>query len=330
MESAFDCTFRPAWWLPGGHAQSLWPALTRRGPAVTYARDEVPTFDGDRVALLRHTPTPRAPTVLILHGLESSPNSAYVRGLVRRLHAECGWNAAVLEFRGSHPTLNRGRYLYNSGDTRDVDAATTHLLATGACDPGLFVVGFSLGGNVAARWLAQVDASHPAAAKLRGAALISAPYDLAQSARLLDRALGGRYTRYFLRSLIPKALAKERQHPGCLDADGVRRARTMVEFDTFATAPLHGYRDAWDYYEQCSSFAVVEKIATPTLLLSGCDDPLIPPSAFPSAACARNPALTAALLESGGHLGFVEGASPARARYWAEYAIVRFLRDVWE
>ena len=264
--------------------------------------------------------------MLILHGLESSPNAAYVRGLVRRLHIECRWNAAVLEFRGCHIQLNQGRYLYNSGDTRDVDSAAAHLIATGAGERGLFVVGFSLGGNVAARWLAQVDASHAAAAHLRGAALISAPYDLAQSARLLDRALGGRYTRYFLRSLKRKALAKERQHPGCVDADGVRRARTMVEFDTYATARLHGYRDAWDYYEQCSSFAVVEKIATPTLLLSARDDPMIPPSAFPTAACARNPTLTAALLDAGGHLGFVEGAYPGRARYWAERAIVRFLR----
>ncbi|MCC6359166.1 MAG: alpha/beta fold hydrolase [Phycisphaerales bacterium] len=318
-ETASATTFRPAWWLPGAHAQTLYAALCRRRPDVILAPEIIATPDGDAVWLWRHRVAAAGPTVILLHGLEGSVDSNYILGTVEKL-AAIGWNAAVLEFRCCGGRMNRGRRTYHSGETGDLELIVDHLIRTSP-GPPLYAVGFSLGGNVLAKWLGERGATAP----IRAAAVVAAPYDLATSARTIDRCLWGRYSQYFLRSMIAKAAVKQMQFAGLLDLPRVRACRTLVDFDHCVTAPLHGFRDAWDYYEKCSSLPLLAQIRVPTLLLAAADDPYIPATVFPHEIAAGNPWLTPVLTERGGHLGFVAGPSPRRAEFWAESLVVRVL-----
>lgn len=306
--------------LSGGHRQTLFGPLFRRPALPPFALELLPTPDGDELRVHLLVP-PLVPAVAILfHGLEGSVRSPYVLGLARRL-LDRGWGVVVMEHRscGDGP-LNRAPRLYHLGDTEDLSLVVQTMAARFGGRP-LFVAGFSAGANQLAKWLGESPGEVPHA--VAGAAVVSAPYDLMVTGPHLDRVLGGFYTKMFLRTLVPKALAKAAQHPGSLDTERVRQARTFVEFDTYATAALHGFDDAAHYWRSVSCGQFLSGIRVPTLLLSAADDPFNPASTLPHDEAAASPHLTAAFTHRGGHVGFV-GGRPGRPRYWAEERIVGF------
>lgn len=309
--------FHPPALLRSANAQTLWSPIRHRTAWLCGAFRDVPTPDGDFVRLHTFLP-PQEPVaaVLVLHGLEGSVESSSVQllcdGLLRR-----GFACHVLEFRGcGRAPLNRARRLYHSGETTDAGLVLDLL----AAEPlPLHAVAMSMGANVLGRLLAERGDTAP----VRSAALISTPFVLAEAARAVDRAAFGLYQRVFLRTLLPKALAKERQYPGCIDAERVRHCRTIVEYDNLVTAPLHGFRDADDYYTRCSCGPVLGAIRVPTLLVSSLDDPLVPAHTFPHRMAAESQWLHALPTESGGHLGFIG----RDWRAWHPDVVARFLRS---
>lgn len=312
--------FRAPWWLRGRHGQTVWSHFFRRRPRPPFRRERWTTPDDDFLDLYFLEGAPDRPTVLMLHGLEGSARSSYIRGLAHAL-SEKGWGAVVMEFRSCGGEINRACRLYHSGETTDL-AFTVDELDRRWPGRRLYLAGFSLGGNVIAKWLGDLGDAVPP--QVAGAAVVSAPFDLARSADYFEQSLGGLYSRRFLRTLIPKAVEKARQHPGCMDIDRVRRSRSFEEFDTYATAPLHGFRDARDYWERCSSGPVLGRIRRPTLLLSTADDPFNPPWTLPRETADASPYLHPLFPDTGGHVGFVYGPFPWRARRWAEEQILRF------
>lgn len=311
--------YRATPWLRGGHFQTIVPALLRTAPRPALRVERLATPDADAVWLHHLAGDADQPLVLVLHGLEGSADSGYIRRMLTLLRRR-GWGACVMEFRGCSAAPNRARRLYHSGETSDLDLVAETLRARAAGRP-LLAVGYSLGGNVLLKWLGERGAG----AALTAAIAISAPYDLSAGAHQLDAALGGRYARSFLRSLIPKALAKERQYPGCFDIQRVRRCRGIVDFDDCATAPLHGFAGAEDYYTRSSCAQFLPGIRVPTLLLSAANDPLIPAATFPRAAAEQSPWLVPQFTAQGGHVGFPAGALPWRERNWPETRVLRAL-----
>jgi uncharacterized protein len=256
--------------------------------------------------------------VLVLHGLEGSTRRRYVRSAMDAL-AERGVHPVGMNFRSCSGEPNRALTFYHSGETRDV----LHVLRTlRRRFPGrpLGALGYSLGGNVLLKSLAE----DPEAAD--AAAVVSVPFDLAAGTGLLEGTTMGRlYTRYFLRSLLGKVELKAERLGRELDLDRLRRARTLREFDDAATAPLHGFDGAWDYYARASSGPVLPGIRTPTLVIHAGDDPFLPPSAIPRRALESNPFLLPSLWRRGGHVGFVAPSSPRRPALWAETEAARYL-----
>jgi len=313
-----DEPFRPAAHLESPHAQTLFAALVRpvRAPPLVRERWNMP--DGDFVDVDFLPAPPAAPHLLVLHGLEGSTKSSYVAELLRGAHRR-GWGAAALNFRSCSGEQNRLARFYHSGDTADALFVASRLRAriTGP----LFGVGFSLGGNVLLVLLARAGREAP----FEAAAAISVPYDLHACARVLDRGAGiyRLYRWWFLRSLRRKALEKLKSHPGSFDSKPVRRARGIEAFDDVVTAPLHGFRDAADYYAQSSSGPLLVQIRRPTLLISAKDDPLAP-APLPEPALENN-SLAALVTERGGHVGFVAG-SMRKPKYWAEQQALDFLQ----
>jgi len=313
--------FAPVWWARSGFAQTVATAFDRRRHRNALRMHVVATPDGDRVRLwFADSREANAPLVLLLHGLEGSRDSVYAVE-TERLCAERGFGFVALEFRSCGGEMNRARRTYHSGETTDLDLVVAGLVAASPRRP-LFAVGFSLGGNVLLKWLGERGDSAPA--QLVAAAAVSPPFDLEMAARRCDERYRGLFARHFLRTMVPKALAKERQHPGCLDAAAVGRCRTFAAFDDVATAPLHGFRDARHYWSDASCARFLPAIRRPTLLVASTDDPLIPAEALPRAAAASSRFLVPRFLDRGGHVGFVEGGSPWSQRRWAERQVLGF------
>jgi hypothetical protein len=316
--------FTPPWWLRNAHAQTVFGRIVRPRRLVELEREIIETPDGDELVLDHLAGDPKT-RVILLHGLEGSSNSVYMQGLLSAI-ARRGASATAINFRScardpkslSRMLPNRRPRFYHSGETGDFDFVvctlakrfpTATLLATGA----------SLGGNALLKWLGE----HPGQTTIAAAATISVPYDLGAGAIHLDRSWIGRlYVNRFLDTLKEKVKTVAQKFPETkLDIDRILRTRTFRAFDDVATAPLHGFRDADDYYARSSSISYLPKITTPTLCISAEDDPFLPREALERARAAASPSVHFVTTPHGGHVGFV-GESMT---YWAEELAVEWL-----
>ena len=329
MSRPSEYTYTPAWWVPGAHARTLWGKLVRRSPPLVTRVERWPTGDGDEIELHRLEPLgPRAThggRLLVLHGLEGTIRSHYLRGLLG-LAQRRGWLADALIFRTCNGEMTRARRLYHSGETTDLDRVVRRLIRS---HPGqaLVLVGFSLGGNVLLKWLGEQGQGAPP--EVRAAAAVSVPYDLERGSRFIEHGFARVYTRHFLRTLRAKARVKLERDPGLFDGSALERARTLFDFDDVVTAPVHGFEGATDYYRRSSSLRFMESIRRPTFLLSAYDDPFLPADVLQEVErIARGSRyLTAEFHQRGGHVGFISGRVPWAPRYYAEERVLDFLDD---
>ncbi|MFW6350200.1 MAG: hydrolase [Thiohalospira sp.] len=310
-----ESPFRPAWWLPGPHAQTLWPHFFRRPPRVATTPERLELDDGDFIDLA-HGPGPAgAPRVLLLHGLEGSLDSQYARGMMAAL-ARHGLRSVFMHWRGCSGEPNRLARSYHSGATDDIARVAAHLRDTEPATP-LAAIGWSLGGNALLKWLGETGAANP----LTAAAAISAPFRLERAAARMGRGFSRLYQWRLVADLRASLEAKRRLRG--LDLPRPPRGGFRA-FDDAVTAPLHGFRDANDYYARASSRPWLGRIAVPTRILHARDDPFMDPGAIPQAR-ELAPAVILELAHRGGHVGFVEGRLPGRARYYAEQRIPAWL-----
>ena len=317
-------TFRPAWWLRNGHMQTAWGAAARRQRHHPYRKERWPTPDDDFLDLYFLDGDGDKPLALLLHGLEGNAQTRYMDGMTHQLHCH-GWNVAVLEFRTCGSEMNRAPRTYHVGETSDLSFVVNELTTRRPNTP-LYLAGVSLGGNVTLKWLGEQGESAPKS--VRGAVAISAPTDLTVSAPHIDTLLGGIYVKYFLPSLIAKATQKAEQYPGLLNMEKIQACKSFREYDNLVTAVLHGFDDAEDYWAKSSSGPLLQQIQRPTLLITSADDPFNPEATLPREAADQNPFLIPQFTVRGGHVGFVMGASPLQARYWAEEQMMRFFLSV--
>jgi uncharacterized protein len=325
-------SFSPAWWLPGPHAQTVWGQLARSRRLVELERERIPTPDGDVLVLdhLAGAAGDGGPRLLVLHGLEGSSYSVYVQGILA-LARQRGWRATAFNFRSCardpHDTIswlpNQRPRLYHSGETGDLDLVANELRRR---EPGtpLLAAGVSLGGNVLLKWLGE----NPGQRLVDAAAAISVPFDLAAGARHLATPIGRFYLRRFLPTLRAKVESIWTRFPEVrdrIDLEAALRARDFHPFDDAATAPLHGFAGADDYYTRSSSVAFLGGITTPTLCLSAIDDPFLPRDVLERVRDSAPPSLELQFTRRGGHVGFVGGATPRLASYWAEQRAIEWL-----
>ena len=313
--------FRPAWWCPGAHLQTIWAGVLRPAPHVTLDRTRWELPDGDFLDVDELVAEAGAPRVIVLHGLEGSSRSPQVLGLLHEAH-RCGWGGVAVNFRGCSGAPNRLRRSYHGGDTADLAWVIARVRVQHPLSP-IVCVGFSLGGNILLKYLGEQGETLPE--QVRAAAAISAPVDLALSARALEHGFNRVYGRRLVASLKRKTLQKLVRYPGLVDAPALQRSRTLAEFDELVTAPVHGFANAADYWAASSSAAFLPRIRRPTLLINAQDDPFLPAEALPRQAVAGNPFLTAAFTPSGGHLGFLAGRWPVAPIAWAEVRAAEFL-----
>lgn len=307
--------FHAPFFLRNGHVQTILPVLLPRRIHTAFARERLELPDGDFLDLdwLRGNGNR---LVILAHGLEGNSTQNYIRGMAAEL-ARSGWDSLAYNFRGCSGVPNRLPRAYHSGETEDLRT----VIARAAKDyHTLALVGFSLGGNVVLKYLGEA----PPHEAVRTGAAICAPIDLAACARKLDAKRSNRiYLRRFIVSLVEKIEAKATLFPDVVDATGVRRLRTFQQFDDRYTGPLHGFRDAADYWAQSSARQFLANITVPTLLLQPRNDPFLAPEAYPWPEAAANPHFFLEAPESGGHVGFLDlrhGLQP-----WSERRVTQFL-----
>jgi predicted alpha/beta-fold hydrolase len=339
-------------WLPDRQSQTLFGALATPFNRISFVRERVDTPDGDFVDIdwnapalqlrsrrkqdpaLAHTAAVRwmtttdqallnpgtpQPALILLHGLEGSSQSRYAQAITQYFLAS-GWLVAVAHFRGCSGFSNRLARAYHSGDSEEI----TFILNTvkqRAPAAHWHAVGVSLGGNALLKKLG--EAPHELA-WLQAAAAVSAPLDLVAAGNHLSDNTFNReiYSRHFLRTLKPKVIEKSRRFPGVIDVMRIHQARDLRDFDNAYTAPMHGFRDATEYWQQSSSKPWLKHIQTPTLVLNARNDPFLPEQVLPGpdygspSVLFHQPAL-------GGHVGFVTGMWPGNLT-WLPKRLERF------
>jgi predicted alpha/beta-fold hydrolase len=302
---------------------TVWGKFARERVALPTVTERWTTPDNDFLDLVRLPAEGNAPRLVILHGLEGTPQSHYVGGLFNAAAAR-GWGADLLIFRGCGDELNRAARSYHSGETSDLDFVVRRLSHAHSSAP-IVLAGVSLGGNVLLKWLGESGSALPSA--VVAAVGVSVPFDLARSCRHIDSGFSRVYSWNFLRTLKSKALKKIGQHPRLASVDAVERSHSLWSFDDAFTSVAHGFRDAADYYARSSSLQFLSDIRVPTLLISACDDPFYPDGLLDSVRdmVRENPSVVTEFHARGGHVGFVEGTSPRHARYYLDRRVTGFL-----
>ena len=336
------------WWLPGGNLQTIWAALRSRrylGPPPVFRRERWDTPDNDfvdvdwmldgnepssglsavspagseSIEMKRKEARKDVPLLVVFHGLEGSSASHYAEALAD-VARERGWGCAIPHFRGCSGELNLAPRAYHSGDFAEIDWILRRF-AKAHAGP-VVAVGISLGGNALMRWAGELGAQ--ARQVVSGIASVCSPLDLTASGWAIGRGFNRQvYTRMFLRTMVPKALKKLEQHPGLFDRDRLLAARDLYAFDNVFTAPVHGFKDADDYWLRASAKPHLRSIAVPALALNALNDPFVPAGSLPQAADAGSH-VTLWQPAQGGHVGFPSPPFPGHVRAMPE-AVTGFL-----
>jgi predicted alpha/beta-fold hydrolase len=345
-------------WLPDGHSQTLYAATLARYHRIAFVRERVDTPDGDFLdfdwtgpGLFPHKPPadaaaepapiaaartgavrwitpndwamlpqmPGTPAMILFHGLEGGSLSRYAQSIAHYFRAR-GWIVTVAHFRGCSGTPNRLARAYYSGDSDEVGFMLDSVRAR-VPHARWHAVGVSLGGNALLKYLGERAGDM---SWLSAAAGISVPMDLVAGGNSLSHGFINRriYTAYFLKTMKRKVMEKARRFPGAIDVMRITHARDLRDFDDAYTAPMHGFRNALDYWTRASSKPLLPAVAVPTLVLNARNDPFFPEPALPGPADC-SPSIVLHQPANGGHAGFPTGALPGHLG-WLPQRLSRF------
>lgn len=326
-------SFKPAFWLPEGHSQTLWRKFAG-AELVPHHRERIELSDGDFIDLdwSHSSPAqiqsrePDSPIVLIVHGLCGCSESSYVLALQQELNSQ-GINSVVMNLRGCSGEVNSKARTYHSGVSDDLDEVF-NTLSSRYPNQQFVVIGYSLGGNVLLKWLGECGEQQRELQPVKAIA-VSTPFTLAHCSRAMLQGFSKIYGRYFTRRLLASLEAKKQHFLEIGEHDELEKLNALGdtnsissiwEFDDRITAPLHGFADAEDYYQRCSSISYLGDISAETLLIQSVNDPMIPASALPKQDQLSD-SVQFELQENGGHVGFVAGLG----KRWLEERILRFI-----
>ncbi|AMM50321.1 alpha/beta hydrolase [Rufibacter sp. DG15C] len=310
-------SYRSPFFLFNGHLQTIVPSTLRKAPAVQYARERIDTPDQDFLDL-DWSCVGANTLVVISHGLEGDTHRPYMKGMVRAMN-QAGWDALAWNYRSCSGEPNRLLRSYHMGVMEDLHLVITHALEKHQYQK-VYLVGFSMGGNLTLNYLSQWAARLPI--QVQRAAVFSVPCHMRSACNQLAKPQNRVYMRRFLNTLHQKLQLKAQKFT--VDLADYHQIKTFEQFDNRFTAPLHGFKDAADYYERCSSVLHLQHLQIPTLLVNAKNDPFLSAECFPLEQAQQNPYLFLEMPETGGHVGFTE--SFMAGTYYSERRAVEFLQ----
>ncbi len=309
--------YRPPLFFRNRHLNTVYPALFRKIGGVTYERERIATPDQDFLDL-DWSKVERQKLVILLHGLEGSADRPYIRGMAKVFNLH-GWDAVGINFRSCSGEPNLLLRSYHMGVSDDLEVVVNHAIQLGYKEIAL--IGFSLGGNVLLKYLGEQGRTIPS--EIIGGVAYSVPCHISSANVEIEKWFNRMYLKRFLDGLNAKVQEKAQRFPDRVDVS--RPApRTFQEFDDQYTAPIHGFRDARDYWESCSSLYFLDDICVPCLIVNAKDDSFLSEQCYPHEAVAANRYLQLDIPDYGGHVGFV--TVDEEGFYWSERRALEFIK----
>ncbi len=309
--------YTPPPFLFNAHLETLYPSLLRKVELPLYTRERITTPDNDFLDLDWLTQG-STKLIIISHGLEGNTQRSYIKGMARAGYGNA-YDILAWNYRGCSEELNKTLRFYHSGATDDLAVVIDHAQHTGKYRE-IYLVGFSLGGNLTLKYLGE-ERERPEI--LKKAITFSVPLDLRASCAKISQPSNWIYSQRFLKSLRKKVISKSRLMKG-LDIKRLERVRTLREFDDHFTGPIHGFKDALDYYHQCSAIRFVQSVKLPTLVINAANDPFLSPECYPHQLLKQHPHVTFESPHHGGHVGFTQ--INKNGLYWSEERAISFFK----
>lgn len=305
-------------WLFNRHLETIYPAIFRKVELANSTRERIDTIDGDFLDLDWYR-SGKSKLVIISHGLEGNSTRPYMLGMAKTF-LQHDFDVLTWTFRGCGEELNKKVIFYHSGATYDLDQVVKHAEKD---YEEIFLVGFSLGGNLTLKYLGENGDSNP---KIRKGVAVSVPLHLASSCARISEGENILYSKRFLKTLKEKVVRKSIEHPDQIPIGVLRNVKTLSDFDNHFTGPLHGFADAEEYYEVNSSLYFLEKIKLPVLILNAQNDPFLSDKCFPVKLAKSLDCVSFEFPKHGGHVGFTTENS--KNQYYSERRAVEFITTV--
>ncbi len=313
--------YTPPLFFSNGHIQSIYPTIFRKFDTSFYTRERIDTPDDDFLDLdwsLKNSNH----LVIISHGLEGHSKRAYVLGMVRALN-KSGRDCLAWNYRTCGGEPNKKLRMYHNGTTDDLDTVIQHAMSKKKYR-SISLIGFSMGGNLNLIYLGQRGSDiHPI---IKKAVFFSVPCDLEGSADMLNKKSNRIFMNRFLKMLHKKIKAKAALMPDLINDKDYDKIKNFKEFDDRYTAPIHGFKNAEDYWKKCSSLQYIPKIKIPTLIVNAENDPFLSDSCYPINEVKDNNNVILEIPKSGGHVGFIEFNK--ENLYWSEKRTIKFFEKI--
>lgn len=283
-------------------------------PLQAYTRERIATPDQDFLDL-DWIKQGAGRLVIISHGLEGNSQRSYIKGMARMCLAN-NFDVLTWNYRGCSEEMNRELRFYHSGATDDVGVVVSHAIACGYSH--ITLIGFSLGGNLTLKYIGEQQPPE----EVKKAVAFSVPLDLHSSCIQISRPSNRIYSERFLKSLKKKIISKAAFRKE-LDIKGIDAIASLIEFDDHFTAPIHGFKNAVDYYTRSSSLQFLTRITIPTLIINAQNDPFLSKDCYPTATLRDHPFVTFESPAFGGHVGFAQFNK--NGLYWSEERAMEFI-----
>ncbi len=309
--------YRTPFLLFNKHLETIYPSLIRKVKNIEYNRERITTPDDDFLDLdwLKQG---SKQLIILSHGLEGNSQRSYIKGMAKIFYNK-GFDVLAWNYRGCSGEMNRKIKFYHSGATEDLDLVVNHSISFGYSEINL--IGFSLGGNLTLKYLGEKSSS--LSPLVKSSIVFSVPIDLHTSCIEISKPSNWVYNKRFLASLKEKVRNKSKQISE-LDPQPLAAIKSLLEFDNQYTAPIHGFKNALDYYEQCSALRFLQSIERPTLVVNALNDPFLSGNCYPTY-LNDHPYLKFEFPKRGGHVGFA--LFNQNGLYWSELRALQFIQS---
>jgi len=292
--------YNPPHIFKNGHLSTMYAGLFREISGLVQTRERIHLPDGDFMDLdWSYANKASKKVTVLLHGLEGNAQRAYIQGSAKAL-TESGYNVCAVNFRGCSGEPNITYRSYHSGATEDLKAVLEHILRSTAYNE-IYLKGFSLGGNLLLKYLGE---GNTVPSELKGAVAISVPCRLDDSLHQLLSFKNIAYAARFKKNLIQKLKAKQELFPSKITDTDIQSIKTLKDFDNVYTSKAHGFKDAMDYYTQCSARQFLKGIKVPSLIINAQNDSFLGNACYPVSEAENNQQLYLEAPKYGGHVGF--------------------------
>ena len=311
-----ESTYKPMFFFKKGFVSTVYSGLVRR-ITLKQVRERITLKDGDFLDLdWSYSIEKSKKLIILLHGLEGHAQRPYVTGAAK-LFNDNGIDAVCVNFRGCSGEDNLKYRSYHSGSTDDLESVIYHTISEKNYSE-IYLKGISLGGNIILKYLGERQSVHQ---EIKAAIAVSVPCYLYGSAKELHTFKNILFHDRFKKHLVNRLKIKQKNFTNDLSLEEIDSIKTLFDFDNVYTSKAHGFKDALDYYEQCSSLQFLPNIKTPTLIINALNDSFLSPECYPVKEAKNNPNLFLEMPKNGGHVGFVAKNNI----YYNEYKALEFV-----